>query len=216
MRYDFGDLRLDTDARQVRRGDRELHLSPKAFDLLSLLIAERHRAVPRQEIYDHLWPSTYVVEGNLPVLVGEIRRALDDRDHRIIRTVHGTGYSFTPRVEEGRAPASGLVHVLIFGNQEFVLTEGENVIGRDAIADVVLPSKSISRKHAVVTVRGGAATLQDLESKNGTFIDTKRVAQETALVDGNVIRFGALKVLYRYSPLAGSTASLGSQSASNS
>ena len=216
MRYDFGDFRLDTDARQIVRGNRELHLSPKAFDLLSLLVAERHRAVPRQEIYDHLWPSTYVVEGNLPVLIGEVRRALDDNDHQIIRTVHGTGYSFANRAEEGRTPVAGQVHVLIFGNQEFVLTEGENVIGRYAIADVVLPSKSVSRQHAVVTVRGGAATVKDLESKNGTFLDAKRIAQDTALADGNVIRFGALKVLYRYSPLAGSTASLGSQSASNS
>ena len=216
MRYDFGDFRLDTDARQVLHGDHELHLSPKAFDLLSLLVTERHRAVPRQEIYDHLWPSTYVVEGNLPVLIGEIRRALDDSAHQIIRTVHGTGYSFAARVEKTPAPASGLLHVLLFGNQEFVLAEGENTIGRDAIADVVLPSKSISRKHAVVTVRGDAATLKDLESKNGTFIDTKRVTEDTALVDGNVLRFGALKVLYRHSSVTGSTASLRSQPASNS
>ena len=215
MRYEFGDFHLDTDARLLVRGDDEVHLSPKAFDLLSLLLGKRDRAVPRQEIYDHLWPSTFVVEGNVPVLIGEIRRALDDRDHQIIRTVHGTGYSFALRAE-ARQPASGLVHVLLFGDQEFVLTDGENVIGRDAIADVVLPSRSISRKHAVIIVRGGAAKLKDLESKNGTFIDTKRVMQEATLVDGNVIRFGALKVLYRYSSLAGSTASLGRQSASNS
>ena len=216
MRYDFADFRLNTDARQVLHGDHELHLSPKAFDLLSLLVKERHRAVPRQEIYDHLWPSTYVVEGNLPVLIGEIRRALDDSAHQIIRTVHGTGYSFAARVKKTPASASGLVHVLLFGNQEFVLTEGENTIGRDSAADVVLPSKSISRIHAVVTVRADTATVNDVESKNGTFIDTKRVTQDTALVDGNVIRFGALKVLYRHSSLSGSTASLGSHSSSNS
>ena len=216
MRYDFGDFSLDTDARQLRRGERELHLSPKALELLSFLVVEGPRVIPRQQIYDHLWPSTYVVEGNLPVLIGEIRRALDDRDHQIIRTVHGTGYAFAMRVEETRRPATGCVHLFLFGNQEFILEEGDNLIGRDATADVVLPSKSVSRRHAIVTVRGEAAMLADLSSKNGTFIDTKRMRDETLLADGNVIRFGAVKVFYRCSSLAGSTATFGSQSVSNS
>ena len=66
-------------------------------------------------------------------------------------------------------------------------------------------SKSVSRRHAVVTVHGEQATLTDLESKNGTFIDTKPLQQEASLADGNVIRFGAVKVVYRRSLPGGST-----------
>jgi len=213
MRYDFGDLSLDTGARRLRRGPLDLHLSPKAFDLLSFLVSERPRVIPHRELYDHLWPATYVVDGNLPVLIGEIRRAMDDADHSIIRTVHNTGYAFA---RELSAAPSAVVHLLIFGNREFALSEGQNVIGRDDAAGIVLPSKSVSRRHAIITVRGDTATVVDLASKNGTFIDTKRLAEETPLADGNVIRFGAVKVFYRRSSLAGSTDSFGSHSASNS
>ena len=139
---------------------------------------------------------------------------MGDGDHSIIRTVHGTGYGFA--LEPRSVPSSGVVHLLISGNREFVLSEGENVIGRDDTADVVLPSKSVSRRHSIVTIRGGAATVADLASKNGTFIDTKRLTEETPLADGNVIRFGAVKVFYRCSPIAGSTDSFGSHSTSNS
>lgn len=214
MRYDFGDFSLDIDARQLRRGADDLHLSPKAFDLLSLLVTERPRVIPHREIYDHLWPATYVVDGNLPVLIGEIRRAMDDGDHSIIRTVHGTGYAFA--LESRSSPPSGITHLLIFGNREFTLREGKNVIGRDEAGDIVLPSKSVSRRHSIITVRGDTATIADLHSKNGTFIDTTRVTEETPLADGCVIRFGAVKVFYRCSSFAGSTDSFGSHAASNS
>src|SRR5438874_8906883 len=101
MRYDFGELSLDTVARQMRRGEHFVHLSPKAMELLMILIAERPRAVPRRELHDRIWPDTFVMAANLPVLIREIRGALDDKERRIIRTVHRTGYAFSSDVREG-------------------------------------------------------------------------------------------------------------------
>jgi DNA-binding winged helix-turn-helix (wHTH) protein len=216
MRYEFGDVSLDTSARQLRRGGCVIHLSPKALDLLSILITERGRVVSRRELYDHLWPSTFVVEANLPVLIREIRRAIGDDERAIIRTVHGTGYSFAATVQEVDAinTAVSFGHVLLYGNRECLLCEGENLVGREPTAEVFLDSKSVSRRHAVVTVCGDQAKLTDLASKNGTFIDAEPLKQEASLADGNVIRFGAVKVIYRRSLPGGSTDTFAGSSSS--
>jgi DNA-binding winged helix-turn-helix (wHTH) protein len=202
MRYEFGELSLDTDALQLRRGEDPLHLSPKAMDLLIILIVDRHRAVPKRELYDRLWQGTFVVDGNLPVLIREIRTALGDTEHEIIRTVYRTGYSFATPVREinvarGVVTAEGFVHILIYDNQQRQLVEGENLVGREPEAQVFLPSASVSRRHALIVVDGGQAIVSDLASKNGTFIGNQPVAQRSVLADGAVIRFGEITVRYR-------------------
>jgi TolB-like protein len=87
---------LDTGARRLLRDGRDVHLSPKAFTLLELLVARRPDAVSKTEIHDALWPATNVVEANIANLVGEIRGALEDdrRQPRCIRTVPRFGYAF--------------------------------------------------------------------------------------------------------------------------
>src|SRR4051812_3253306 len=102
MQYQFLDSALDVDARALTRSGNAVRLSPKAFDLLSMLVRERHRVVPRQELYDHLWPNTFVVEGNLPVLIREVRTALGDANHDVVTTVHGTGYRFSVPIREAQ------------------------------------------------------------------------------------------------------------------
>ena len=57
----------------------ELHLSPKAFDLLCTLVARRPNVVPKSDLFGQIWPNTFVVDGNLNVLISEIRRAIAER-----------------------------------------------------------------------------------------------------------------------------------------
>ena len=155
MRYEFGNVSLDMDARLLRRGERVLHLSPKALELLSILITERSRVVPRQELYDRLWPATFVVEANLPVLIREIRRAIGDDKRSTIRTVHGTGYSFAAPVQEAvvararNAPRS-FVHMFLHGTRECPLGEGDNLVGREPTAEVFLNLAPHSARRASV------------------------------------------------------------------
>ena len=96
MTLRFGPFTVDADTRQLLRDGSELHLSPKAFDLLWSLVEQRPRVVEKTELLTRIWPDTYVVDANLNVLIGEIRRALGDaaREPRFIRTVHGVGYAF--------------------------------------------------------------------------------------------------------------------------
>jgi DNA-binding winged helix-turn-helix (wHTH) protein len=87
VRLGFGDLVLDISTRQLLRGSEELRLSPKAFELLRLLIDERPRAMAKNELIERLWPDTYVAEANLPSLVAEIREVTGDdaEEPRFIR-----------------------------------------------------------------------------------------------------------------------------------
>ena len=108
MRWTFGDFTLDLEARELLRAGAPVSLSPKAFQLLGILVESCPRALAKSELQDRLWPGTFVVEKNLTNLVGEIREALsDDAAHpRYIRTVHRFGYAFCePAVSEARGGA---------------------------------------------------------------------------------------------------------------
>src|SRR5262245_19992331 len=108
----FGDFVLDPDAREVRRGDDPVLLSPKAYQLLELLVVNRPKAFSKSALQDQLWPDTFVVEKNLVNLIAEIREALgDDAAHpRFVRTIHRFGYAFrdsTPGPAASRKPGQG-------------------------------------------------------------------------------------------------------------
>lgn len=199
MRYAIGGCELDVEARQLYRGGEAVHLSPKAFALLEYLVAQRPRAVPRQELFDHVWPHTFVVEANLPILIREVRSALGDEGKDAIRTVHGHGYACAPE-PKGVPPSPVTTHALMHGEREYLLQPGENIVGRDPAAVVRISSTSVSRRHAAITVEGDSATLVDLKSKNGTRINGEPVSVPRNLQDGGVIEFGKVQMIYRWSP----------------
>jgi DNA-binding winged helix-turn-helix (wHTH) protein len=203
MRTTFDRFTLDSDQRTLFDGAAPMHLGPKAFRLLEVLVANAPRAFSKQELYEQIWPDTFVDESNLAGLINEVRAALGDeaRKPRFIRTVHGFGYSFCG-VLEGESPA---VAHLNFRGREFPLRDGENVLGRDAAADVQIDDVTVSRRHAVVTV-GDDVTLKDLDSKNGTFVAGTRLAAPHTLTDGQTFVLGDAAVVFRRSP--GSTVTI--------
>ena len=66
MRVRFSPYVLDLESRQLLRGDDVVHLSPKAFDLLSILVSNRPKAFSKSDLLERLWPGTFVVEKNSP------------------------------------------------------------------------------------------------------------------------------------------------------
>ena len=178
VKLSFGSFCLDDEQRQLLQNGAPVHLSPKAYDLLMVLVAERPRAIAKNELHDRLWPGTFVTDASLATLVAELRAALGETGHRsvLVRTVHGFGYAFSGEVlEEPRAPAPTVAVrkasacVLLLGDREFGLFEGDNIIGRDD-ADIPLNSLSVSRHHARISVSGRDAVIEDLGSKNGTIV----------------------------------------------
>jgi hypothetical protein len=78
MRIAFDRFVFDTGTRELRRDGRPVDLTPKAFELLALLIANRPRVISKTELQERLWPDRFVVDKNLANLVSEIRDALGD------------------------------------------------------------------------------------------------------------------------------------------
>jgi DNA-binding winged helix-turn-helix (wHTH) protein len=204
--YRFDDFALDTDTRRLLHAGAEARLSPKAFDLLQLLVANRSRALSKAELMEHLWPATHVLESNLASLVAEIRRALADsaESSRYIRTVQRFGYWFIgPLDTAGPGPARRCW--LMLDTQRVALDEGDAVLGRAPDATVWLDLPGVSRYHARIRVEGERATVEDLASKNGTYLRGRRVSAPSALADGDEIRLGTCVVVFRLPPPADTT-----------
>jgi DNA-binding winged helix-turn-helix (wHTH) protein len=202
MRTRFLQFTVDSDTRQLLRDGGEIHLSTKAFDLLCALVARRPNVVGKEELLRQVWPDSYVAEANLNVLIGEVRRALGEtaQNSRFIRTVHGVGYAFCASatdIESPSLPRRGSC-LLIGTNRTFVLSEGENIIGRDSGCSVWLDDPDVSRRHARIRIDAqGSALLDDLNSTNGTSLGRSRVRSETRLADGDVIRVGPVELKFR-------------------
>jgi DNA-binding winged helix-turn-helix (wHTH) protein len=199
----FGGFTLDHDTRQLFKAGRVIHLSPKAFELLTVLVRDRPKVLSKRELQQRLWPDTFVAEANLSNLVSEVREALSDRARapRFIRTAHRFGYAFSGEAVDASAArdaAPAAISCWIeWGSQRFVLAPGENVVGRDPDVEIRLDASTVSRRHATLTVRDGAATLEDSGSKNGTFRGGERVGAPVRLADGDAIGIGSLLVTFR-------------------
>jgi hypothetical protein len=190
---------LNLETRQLLRDGAEVHLSPKAFQLLALLAERRPKAVSKAALQEHLWPATFVAEANLPNLVGEIRAALGDdpRTPRFIRTVSRFGYAFSAIDGSVHAPGEGRIEFkLVRDGRTQLLTEGENMVGRTSQSGSWFDSASISRRHARIIVHGDSASVEDLESKNGTYVDEVKITSATPLASGARIRFGSVGVTF--------------------
>ena len=98
--YQFDRFRLDTRRRLLQRDGEVVPLTPKAFDVLTVLVASHGRVVEKSEIFEAVWPRTAVEDGNLTVNVSLIRRALGESrtEHPFIATVPGRGYQFVCEV----------------------------------------------------------------------------------------------------------------------
>jgi DNA-binding winged helix-turn-helix (wHTH) protein len=206
MRVRFGECTFDAERREVRREDRAAHLSPLAFGLLELLVGRRPNAVSKDELLRVLWPDAFVTEASLAGLVSEIRREIgeDAREPRYLRTVHGFGYAFSDGAPS--AADEDAVFRLLWGLREIPLADGENLLGRDPAATVAIDDPTVSRHHARIVVHPAGARLEDLGSKNGTWVAGRRIGSPRPLTDGDVIRVGPATMTFRSFSPGGSTA----------
>jgi DNA-binding winged helix-turn-helix (wHTH) protein len=205
VRTRFGPFTLDPATRQLLEGGQAIHLSPKAFDVLQVLLEARPTVVAKADLHDRIWPGTFVVDANLSVLIGEIRKALGDsaQTPRYIRTVHKVGYAFCGVAEEPHAEraatATGSRYWLAWNDRTFVLSAGENVVGRNPECAVWVDAAGVSRRHARIRLDAdtGAAAIEDLGSTNGTFVNEARIESPTPLRDGDVVHLGSVPLTFR-------------------
>ncbi len=112
---------VDVDAREIRHDTRLVPVEPQVFDVLVMLLRERHRVVTKEELLTEIWGTRFVGESALTSRIKALRRALGDdgRSQHVIRTAHGRGFRFVadvqplvppvpPSVEEPPRPATAL------------------------------------------------------------------------------------------------------------
>lgn len=205
MRYDFGRCHFDTVNREITLDGVPVHLSPKAFELLRLLLEDRPRVVPKAELMRRVWPDSFVEEANLPVLIGEIRTAIGDAGvGQVIKTHHRVGYGFAVDVLEARSTRDrpqAHAHVLVLKDRRVTLASGVNIVGRDRDANVHLDDPRVSRRHARIVVDGNRVSVEDLESKNGTRIGDVPVSKPVMLAKGDAVSFGGIDARLEIQPV---------------
>ena len=199
MPIHFGAFVLDRATRQLRKGKAAQRLQSRAFALLELLVERRPAAVSKQEIRDRLWPQTFgrsSTSARSPRRCGARSAATGAG---FVRTVHGFGYAFDAEATEDplrRGPAAIAAH-LTWNRRTIVLLEGENVMGRDPDVAVRIEAPGVSRRHARILAAGGRFTLEDLGSKNGTYLREQRLSRPIQLADGDEFRLGQTVLVFR-------------------
>ena len=200
MRLRFGNCVLDTELHELSREGRRLALSPKAFRVLAVLAERRPEVVGHAVLRGLVWPDTTAGGTTLARLVNEVRCAIDDpvQGPRFIRTVPRVGYAFAgPASEEVREGEGASPRcALRWGLRQIPLAPGENVIGRAPEALVSVASSKVSRRHARIVVAEGQATLEDLGSKNGTYLGERRITGPQPLQHGDRISVGPLVLVF--------------------
>ena len=196
------------------------------MDVLVLLATRPGHVFARADIIDAVWAKKFIGESALSRAVALLREALGDdaQKPRFIETIPKRGYRLLEDVvpvtedavnrssqEEKRAAASGRharsegLCSLLWGQMRVALADGEHLLGRDADAVLRLPSGRVSRRHARIAVSGAHAVIEDLGSRNGTFVRGRRVNGATELADGDEICLGSELITFAVSFPEGST-----------
>jgi two-component system OmpR family response regulator len=93
-RLSCGDLVMDVDAHRVWRGDEEIALSPTEFRLLRYLLLNRGRVLSKAQLLDHVWQYDFGGDGSVvETYISYLRRKVDRKEPKLIRTVRGVGYT---------------------------------------------------------------------------------------------------------------------------
>jgi DNA-binding winged helix-turn-helix (wHTH) protein len=221
--FRLGEWLVQPSLNRLSRGDEKVQIRPRLMDVLGFLGQHAGDVVSKDEIIAAVWARQFMAESVLTRSIAELRRVLGDKaaDPRFIETVTKRGYRLFAPVEylrerpkavtEASAPSRKPLALgehscgLCWGEQEIPLAEGENIIGRTRDAIVRISSSRVSRRHAKIVVTGGRAVLEDLGSKNGTFIRGRKIHRPVELSDGDEICFGRDVVVFRFCYPTGTT-----------
>jgi len=208
---------------RIARPGEEVHLEPRVMELLVFLSGRPGQVVSKEEIIGAVWEGQFITDSALTRAIADLRKALGDdvRNPRFIATISKRGYRLIAPVRwpEDAAPASaslaavsklrgldpGEVFALTWRNRTLPLGEGEHFIGRAPEGVVCISSRKVSRRHARITVTRDGARLEDLGSKNGTYLNGRRIEEAVELTHGDEISIGPVKLVFKAFVPEGST-----------
>lgn len=118
--YEFGEFRLDAGEKILMRGEKQIELTPKGFELLSVLVENNGRLLKKEELMEKVWAGSFVEESNLTFNIRQLRKALGDdaQNPTYIKTVRQYGYRFIAQVKQiSEEDKSGTAYELIKENK---------------------------------------------------------------------------------------------------
>ena len=200
--FRFGDFELDVAAFTLRREGIPVRLEKIPMEVLVLLVEHAGTLVTRDSIHAALWGPDVFLDRDAAIntAIRKIRKALgEDVDRpRFVETVVGKGYRFVGQIvrETADPQRQGAVYRLTRGTDAFALQDGENLIGRDPDVHVFLDHPSVSRRHARISITADRVVLEDLNSRNGTWIDGRGITSPTEVHDGFIIGVGPITLTF--------------------
>lgn len=198
MPFRLGEWFVEPKLNRISRKEISIRLEHRVMAVLMCLVARAGELVTRRELVDCVWEKGFVSDNTITHAVTELRKALEDdaRDPQVIETIHGKGYRLIARVAFERSPSfmnvtTPFPFFAVLQDAEIPLHEGANLIGRGPDVVINIPSMKASRHHARINVIGGNASIEDLDSKNGTFLNGARINQKLPLNSGDLIGIGS-------------------------
>jgi DNA-binding winged helix-turn-helix (wHTH) protein len=201
-RFRFGEFELDVAAFTLQRSGTPVRLEKIPMEVLVLLVEHAGTLVARDRIHAALWGADVFLDRDAAIntAMRKIRKALgEDADRlRFVETVVGKGYRFVGPIVPESVDAEHRVAScrLTRGTHSFALQNGDNLIGRDPDVHVFLDHPSVSRRHARLSITADRVTLEDLNSRNGTYVDGRGITSPTELRDGTVIGVGPITLTF--------------------
>jgi DNA-binding winged helix-turn-helix (wHTH) protein len=182
---------------RISRQDQVVQLRPRAMDVLACLAAAAGKLSTKRDLIDAVWRTEFVSEHALTQVIAELRAALGDdaRNPTYIENIPRRGYRLVAHVSSVAASVSSsreasLPFKLQGEDGDHPLVQGPNIIGRTVEAEICIDRTEVSRCHARIFVAGTTATIEDLGSKNGTYVNGERLDQPTLLNNGDEIWIG--------------------------
>ena len=195
--FTIGEWSVTPSLNRLSRGEETVQLELKMMEVLVYLAGKAGELVTKRELIDSVWQVEVISDGTLTRAVALLRKALGDdaRNPRFIETIPKRGYrllapvgrSDITRPATETAPSRFMVEA---PDSDIPLSEGENLIGRDPEARIRIDIGGVSRRHARILVNGADVTIEDLGSKNGTYLRGRRIEQPKRLAHGDEIRIG--------------------------
>jgi TolB-like protein/Flp pilus assembly protein TadD len=197
MIYRFGELAVDTLRAEVRLAGKAVRLRRQSFDVLVHLLQRSHRIVSKDELLDAVWGNKVVTDGSLKHCLMEIRAAIGDREHKVIRTVARRGYILeTPVTKESVAADSKMSILVVPINDQSVGGDGEYIA--DGLTEEIITELSkvqslrVIARASAMRLKGVGNGLQDIARRLGVDL----------ILDGSVRKWGdKLRVILQLSHL---------------
>jgi DNA-binding winged helix-turn-helix (wHTH) protein len=197
--FRLGEWLVEPRLNRLTRDGESIQIELKMMGVLLCLARNAAEVVTRRQLVESVWDEGFVADNTITHAVAELRKAFGDshRNPLFIETIHRRGYRLIAPVHfyemsSFRSSATDLSFLAIARGIEIPLFEGENLIGRGPDATITIPSMKVSRHHAKITVEHDAASLEDLGSKNGTYLNGTKIQETVQLDGGDLIGVGCV------------------------